>query len=202
MLRSLPFIIAALRMTGLSAGTAGAWAPTIQKQAVKHHIDPITLVALLEGESGGRTGVVNHLGCVGLFQVCVKFIYPYCKKGSSYNKAKCDAKVAQLKNPLVNIAYAAGSISSNRKFCNKLTNKTTRKTRNQWRHWFPSHGGYNKGSLRHKTGVWCGQKYVCTKRRGKRCVRRGWRNVAIPKTIQKYMKRRRQIIRQVRRRRK
>ncbi len=197
MFRSLHVIVAALKIIGVSEGTAKSWAPEIQRQAKKHRFDPITMVVMIEGESHGNPNLVNSIGCVGLLQVCPQFLYPYCKKGKSFNKAKCDAKKAQLKNPIVSIRMTANSITANRKFCKKLTGSP-----NLWRHWMPSHGGYNKGNHKKKTGVWCGQKYVCKKRKGKRCLKRGWVNVPIPKTIQRYMKRRRQIIKRLSRRRK
>jgi len=186
MWRSLKFITLALKMVGINH-LAPTIAPTIQAEAKARNFDPITMVVLIAGESHGNAGKVNHIGCVGLGQVCVKFIYPYCKK-ATYDKKRCDAKIAQLKNPITNIRRTAAGITANRKMCNKLTRKN-RRTRNRWRHWLPSHGGYNKGNFRKKTGVWCGQ----TLKRGR------WVNVPIPNRIQKYMRRRLKVIKAVRR---
>jgi len=199
--RSEHFIGEALAMVGVkSKSYRQVLAKAIRAAAIKHNFDPITMIAVIEGESHFNPSLVNSIGCVGLGQICVKAMHHFCKPAHpTYSKAKCDSRIASLKNPVVNINTTASSFTSNRKLCNRITNKHSRSTRNLWRHWLPSHGGYNKGSLRKKTGVWCGQKYVCTKRKGKRCVKKGWRNVPIPKRISGYMKRRIQLIKAVNR---
>lgn len=191
MLRSIPFIIAALAEVGVSGPKAKIYAPILQEQGKKYNIDPVTLIVLVDGESKWNPGVINSIGCVGLGQHCLQFQFKFCQKGPSYNKAQCDAKKAPYLNGPFNLRATARAIYNNRKFCNKKTNKRTKKSRSQWRHWFPSYGGYN----RPKQGIWCGQKRVKTKRGWR------WRNVAIPKRISEYMKKRKRIIRKLRRRR-
>jgi len=191
MFRSIPFIIAALGQVGVTGQKAKSYAPLLQQECKKHHIDPVTLIVLIDGESGWNPSKVNHIGCIGLGQHCLQYQLKVCQQGASYNKAKCDAKKAPYFNGPFNLRATASSITTNRNFCNEKTNKRTKKSRSQWRHWLPSYGGYNKP----KQGVWCGQKRMKTKR-GYR-----WRNVAIPKRIVQYMKKRKRIIRNLRRKR-
>ena len=186
MFRSIPFIIAALAEVGITGATARVYAPILQEEGKKRHFDPVTVIVLIAGESSGRTKIVNPLGCVGLGQVCLSN-YKVCQKGNkpdTYNVAKCEAKKRQLQHGPSNLRAIAAGFSANRKFCNEKTNKRTKKTRNRWRHWLPSYGGYNnyKGN-----NVWCGQKKV----KGK------WKNVAIPKRIKGYMERRKRIVKAV-----
>lgn len=191
MLRSIPFIIAALAQVGVTGQKAKSYAPILQEEGKKYNIDPVTLIVLINGESGWIASRVNSIGCVGLGQHCLQFQYKFCRKGAGYNKAACDAKKAQYLSGPFNLRATASSINTNRKFCNKKTNKRTKKSRSQWRHWLPSYGGYNKP----KQGIWCGQKRVKTKRGWR------WKNVAIPKRISKYMRKRKRIIRTLRRKR-
>jgi hypothetical protein len=191
MFRSIPFIIAALGHVGVHGGKAKSYAPILQEMGKKHHLDPVTLIVLIDGESKWNPSIVNSIGCIGLGQHCLQFQYKFCRKGAGYNKAKCDAKKAPYFNGPFNLRATASSISVNRRYCNKKTNKRTKKSRSQWRHWFPSYGGYNKPSK----GIWCGQKRVKTKRGWR------WRNVAIPKRIAMYMKKRKRIIRAISRKR-
>lgn len=192
MFRSIPFIIAALAQVGVTGQKAKSYAPLLQAEGKKHHLDPVTLIVLINGESGWNPQLVNSIGCIGLGQHCLQFQYKFCRKGADYDKAACDAKKAPYFNGPFNLSATAGAISANRRMCNTKTNKRTKKGRSQWRHWMPSYGGYNKP----KQGIWCGQKRVRTKR-GYR-----WRNVPIPKRINKYMQQRKRIIRAVRRKRK
>jgi hypothetical protein len=187
MFRSVPIIIAMLGEVGVSGARAKTYAPVLQELGKKHHIDPATLIVLVAGESGWREGTVNHLGCVGLGQHCVSALYGFCRKGTEYDKVRCDAKISQLKNGVYNLRATAAAISKNRAFCNDKTNKRSKKSRSQWRHWLPSYGGYNSPSK----GIWCGQKRVKTKRGWR------WRNVPVPKRIAKYMKERTRLIRAV-----
>ena len=191
MLRSIPFIIAALGQVGVTGQKAETYAPILQQEGKKHGIDPVTLIVLIDGESKWNPGLVNSIGCIGLGQHCLQFQYGVCRQGPTYNKAKCDAKKAPYFNGPFNLRATASSISINRKFCNKKTNKRTKASRSQWRHWMPSYGGYNKPSQ----GIWCGQKRVKTKR-GYR-----WENVPIPKRITKYMDKRKRIINALKRQR-
>lgn len=203
MFRSIPVIIALLGEVGVSGVRAKVYAPVLQEVGVKHNLDPATIISLVTGEASWNPSLVNPLGCVGLGQHCVKSIYPYCKPASpKYNRAQCDSKIAQLKNPIYNLRSIGRSITTARKWCNEYTNKRTKKSRSKWRHWMPQYGGYagvpdslgRKANVSKKHGVWCGQEYVCTKRKGKRCLKRSWRNVPIPKRIRQYMARRRKII--------
>lgn len=162
------------------------YAPVLQSIGVKHNLDPVTVIVLMAGESSNNSSKVNSINCVGLGQICVEANYAYCKPGKGYNKAQCDAKIAQLKNPIYNLRTTAAGITANRKYCNKKTKKRTKKSRNQWRHWMPSYGGYNNYGKRWK-GVWCGQRKV----KGK------WKNAKIPKRIRGYMERRKRIIQAV-----
>jgi hypothetical protein len=178
MIRSIPVIVAALQFAApnMSKPTATMYAKIIQEEAKNRRFDPFTMISLIRGESHWNPNLVNHIGCVGLGQVCPQFSYPYCKKGkSTYDRAKCDAKRTQLKSGPYNIRLIAASITANRKFCKKKVGIAN------WRHWMASHGGYNKPSK----GIWCGRK---KNKRGR------WRNVAIPKTISRYMKYRRLLI--------
>jgi len=190
MFRSIPVILALLAEVGVTGPRAKMYAPVLQEIGKKHHVDPATIISIVKGESGWRAGVVNSVGCVGLGQICLSN-YTVCR-GGKRKSAACQAKRASLQNGVYNLKVMAQAISSNRSFCNKKTNKHTKATRNQWRHWLPSYGGYN----RPRQGIWCGQRRVKTKR-GIR-----WRNVAIPKRIVQYMKRRKRILRAVRRRKK
>ncbi len=177
---------------GITGPSAPAYAQILQEEGEKRNFDPVTVIVLVAGESSWRPHVVNYMNCVGLGQICLSN-YAYCRNGG-LNSDKCQAKKAQLQNGLYNLRQVAGSITAQRKFCNNLTNKRTRKTRNRWRRRLPSYGGYNdrrRGSLKKKRGVWCGQRY--NRRNGK------WRNVDIPETILKYMRRRKKIINTVRR---
>lgn len=183
MVRSIPFILLALAEVGIKGPQAETYAHILQEEGKKRNFDPVTVVVLIAGESGGRASVVNSQGCVGLGQICLSN-FPYCQKGKSYDKARCDAKKARLQSGPVNLRHIAAAISSNREFCNRKTGKRGR-TRNQWRHWLPSYGGYNAPSK----GVWCGQKKV----KGK------WVNVPIPKRVQQYMAKRVRIIKAVQR---
>ena len=184
MFRTIPFIIAALAQVGVTGQKAKSYAPILQAEAKRNNLDPVTLIVLINGESGWNSSRVNSIGCIGLGQHCLQFQFKFCQKGASYNKAQCDAKKAPYFNGPFNLRATASSITVNRKFCNKKTNKRSKKTRNQWRHWMPSYGGYNN----HKGNrVWCGQRKV----KGR------WRNVKIPKRIRTYMERRKRIIRAV-----
>lgn len=186
MFRSIPVILALLAEVGVTGSRAKTYAPVLQELGKKHNVDPATIISIVKGESGWRAAIVNSVGCVGLGQICLRN-YPVCRNG--FNNAACQAKKAQLQNGVYNLRVMASAITSNRNFCNKKTNKRTKATRSQWRHWLPSYGGYNKP----KQGIWCGQKRVKTKR-GMR-----WRNVPISKRIVQYMKRRKRIIRAVNR---
>ena len=191
MLRSIPIIIALLGQVGVKGQKAKTYAPILQEVGKKHRLDPATLIVLIDGESHWNPGLVNSIGCIGLGQHCLQYQYKFCQKGSNYNKAQCDAKKAPYFSGPFNLRATARAITTNRKFCNKKTNKRTKASRSQWRHWLPSYGGYNSP----KRGIWCGQKRVKTKR-GYR-----WRNVPIPKRIKMYMAKRVQIIKAVSRRR-
>jgi hypothetical protein len=187
MFRSIPVILALLAEVGVTGPRAKTYAPVLQEVGKKHNVDPATIISIVKGESGWRAGIVNSLGCVGLGQICLGN-YSVCQNGQR-NSAACQAKKKQLQNGVYNLRVMGQAITANRKMCNKRTNKRTKKSRSQWRHWLPSYGGYNKP----KQGIWCGQKRVKTKR-GMR-----WRNVPIPKRIVQYMKRRKRIIRAVNR---
>ena len=182
MFRSIPFILLALAEVGITGPRAQTYATILQEEGKKRNFDPVTVVVLIAGESSGRTSIVNSQGCVGLGQICLSN-YKFCQKGVNFDGARCDAKKKQLQSGPYNLRVVAAAITANRKMCNKRTGKRSKKTRNQWRHWLPSYGGYN-GRPR---GVLCGQKKV----KGR------WRNVKIPKRISKYMKRRKQVIRAV-----
>lgn len=177
MYRSIPFIVLALAEVGVSAPRAKSYAPLLQELGKKHNLDPVTFITIVKGESGWRETIVNSIGCVGLGQICLSN-YSVCQRG--FDNAACKAKKAQLQNGHYNLRAMANAITLNRRMCNKRTGKRSKKTRNQWRHWLPSYGGYNKPKL----GIWCGQRKV----KGK------WKNVVIPKRISKYMKRRKRII--------
>lgn len=186
MFRSIPFIVLALAQVGVNGPRAKAYAPVLQELGKKHNIDPVTIITIVKGESGWRESIVNSRGCVGLGQICLSN-YPTCQLAPTGEA--CQAKKRQLQNGPYNLQVMAKAIASNRDFCNKKTNKTSKKTRSQWRHWLPSYGGFNKPSK----GIWCGQRMVKAKnRRGYR-----WVNVKIPKRIKQYMERRRQIVRSV-----
>ena len=191
MLRTIPFIIAALGQVGVNGAKAKMYAPILRELGKKHHLDPVTLIVMIDGESQWNPSRVNSIGCIGLGQHCLQYQYKFCQKGAGYNKAKCDAKKAPYFNGPYNLRRTAAAITANRRMCNKKTNKRTKKSRSQWRHWMPSYGGYNKPKL----GIWCGQKRVKTKRGYK------WVNVKIPKRISKYMAKRKRIIRAISRRR-
>lgn len=187
MIRSIPFIIAALAEVGVTGPRAQTYAPILQEVGSKHHIDPVTLIVLFDGESNWNSTRINSIGCAGLGQHC----FPVCNpKSSSYDKDKCQTKRAPYLSGPFNIRATAKAIHINRDFCNKKTSKRTKKSRSQWRHWLPSYGGYNSP----KRGIWCGQKRVKMKR-GYR-----WENVEVPKRIQQYMSKRKKIIRVVSRR--
>jgi transglycosylase-like protein with SLT domain len=182
MWRSIPFIVAALQEAGVrNHDVAERYATVIQEEAIERNFDPITMVALFEGEAGFNPSVVNASGCVGLGQICVQAKYEYCRPGALFDEARCNAKIGQLKDPVYNIRTAAAAFEKNREFCNKMTNKRTAKTRSQLRHWLPSYGGYND----RRRGIWCGQRKV----KGR------WKNVRLPKRVAQYMVRRKQLIR-------
>ncbi len=184
MFRSIPFILLALAEVGITGPRAKVYAPILQEDGKKRGFDPITVVVLIAGESSGRTKIVNHLGCVGLGQICLSN-FKYCKKGKHYDGVRCEAKKKQLQSGPYNLRAIASAITVNRKMCNKRTGKRSKKTRSQWRHWLPSYGGYNKL----KKGILCGQKKV----KGR------WKNVPIPRRISGYMKRRVRVIKAVKR---
>jgi hypothetical protein len=183
MVRSIAIIIAALQLAAPNMGkpTAKSYAELIQKEARERRFDPFTLIAMVYYESHWNPTLVNHIGCVGLGQVCPQFIWPYCADGKHYDKFRCEQKKAELQNGHYNLQLIASSITANRKFCRKKVGIAN------WRHWLPSHGGYNSSSK----GIWCGRKLV----KGR------WRNVPIPKSITRVMKYRRQLIRKLTKRR-
>jgi len=178
MKRSLPVIVAAIQYAapGMSKTTATSYAKLIRKEAIDRRFDPFTMVAMVYYESHWNPTLENHIGCVGLGQVCPQFLWPYCNSGGEkWDQFRCKQKKAELKNGFYNLKLIAQSITANRKFCRKKVGIAN------WRHWLPSHGGYNSSSK----GIWCGRKRI----KGR------WRNVAIPKTVSRIMVYRKKLIR-------
>lgn len=171
--RALTAIIAAILLTQpkMSKGTARSYASVVQREAVEHHFDPYTMVAMVHFESRWRASVSSEK-YVGLGQVSL-MNYRYCR--DDLNSPRCQAKKNELLIGENNLRVIAYSITANRNFCRKKTGHA------KFHHWLASHGGFNDPNR----GIWCGQKKV----RGR------WVDVAVPHIVQRVIDRRRMLAR-------
>lgn len=130
----LALILAAILLSNpaLPRAQARAYAAIVEREARRVKVDPLLVVALVHSESRWRAGAVNHLGCVGLGQVCPRWVP--------------GARGLALEDPAVNLRIVADGIVANRAMCRARTG------RGAPRYWLASLGGFNRA------GVLCGQR--------------------------------------------
>ena len=171
--RALSVIISAILLTQpkMSTTLVTQYAKVVQQEAVEHHFDPYTMVAMVHFESRWKSDVTNGVH-IGLGQISLMNAH-YCRE--DLESALCQARKVYLFDGSNNLRAAADSITANRRFCRKKTGRA------KFHHWLSSYGGFNKPN----EGVWCGQKKV----RGR------WRDVPVPHLVQRVIDRQRMLAR-------
>ena len=173
MIRPLTVIVSAILLTQptMAPSTARGYAEVIRQESRDHHVDPLTVVALVHYESQWRVAARNG-DCFGLGQICLTN-YRYCREDMS--GAQCQSRRLALLDGRTNLRAVFTFITINREFCRKKTGRA------KLHHWLASFGGLNNPSR----GIWCGQHRV----RGR------WQDVPMHRITRRVMDRRRELVR-------
>jgi hypothetical protein len=144
MWRSILFIKTAILISqpSMPSATATAYASILQAEGKARKFDPITVVAMVEGESHWNSRLVGGLNnqCVGLGQHCLH-VYKYCTT-TGYKGKRCQARRAYLLNGGNNLRETAKAITLWRKYCRKLTGRSALFAR--WLYGYQGHAWKNK----------------------------------------------------------
>lgn len=182
MLRSVAFIVAALRFVGVAEDPAREYAPHLQALAVEHEMDPVTLVAMGWSESRWNPAVKNVVGTeeyVGVFQIRLRNA-PECNPDRM--SPECDKTRQGLESWHHNAIVAARLVTINRDYCRDLVGSALLPE------WLASFGGFNQyGRV---SGVQVGDR-VC----GRLRTKRGWMRLPVPEPVQRVIRKRLEILR-------
>lgn len=182
MLRSILFIKTAIAIShpSLNEDLRERYARVIQEEAQEHKHDPVTVIAMVEGESRWQAGLVGGLNgqCVGLGQHCLH-VYDYCT-GTNYRGARCQEKKQWLLNGVNNLRATSEAITEWRRYCRRVTGKPALFAR--WLYGYQGHA------------------VTKTKKCGMRKTRNGWVDLPRPALVKRVMNRRIALIKATERR--
>lgn len=165
----------------MSLGLRRSYARVILAEGGKRKFDSLSVVSMCHYESRWNARLVGGLGgrCVGLCQHCL-FKYRKCRRDGD-DSPWCQQKKTWLLNGHNNLVETARDISGWRSYCRRRTGKPALFA--YWLHGFQGHGKPSRGII-------CGQQKT----------RRGWRTLPRPRLVQRVMRYRRRLIRDLGRR--
>lgn len=151
------------------------YAAVLQQEAKQRHFDPLTVVAVIENESGWRAGLVGGLRnqCVGLGQHCLH-VHAYCRD-TDYLGARCQARRAWLLNGENNLRATSAAVTRWRAYCRRLTGRSA--LFHRWLYGYQGHAANDS-----------------TRQCGMRKTVRGWVDLPKPALVRRVMRRRIQLI--------
>jgi len=149
------------------------YARVLREVARKHQFDPLTGVALVWHESRWRPGATGDSGeAIGLAQIHYRHL---CKGAEA-----CDRMRRSLHDPAYNIRVMGQLIAGKRAWCRKQTGKPALFAR-----WLHAYGFNQRKNLK------------CNMKR----TRSGWKDQTVPREIQRIIRYRLRLIKQLKRKR-
>jgi hypothetical protein len=172
-IRAVPFLMSVLSSVAPSFPEREAAAHTLAELGRTHRFDPVTLIAIVEGESAWRPTVISSNGRdFGLSQIRATN-FRECQT-ATLDERQCAWRKQSLLHWKMNLTLAAGLIKANRERCKRVVGS------NLASYWLQAFQGYDS-----TRGTTCGHRRV-----GKR-----WVAGPVPRLTRKVLKRRRELAR-------
>lgn len=171
MIRALSAIVAALEFVAPKFQHKAEASAHLQELAIKHDLDPFTIIAVVRNESAWQSGAINRrTGARGLGQIMPS---NYRKCANAPDSAECERIKSALLGWKYNLSETARTMATWRAYCNRRVGSELAI------HWLPGYQGLDM-----RRGAICGHQ-----RR-----KSGWIALTtVPRLTQKVLAKRREL---------